>query len=549
MDNDNKVFLGAGAIVLLLLTLAAISLGRLRALEANSSDNSRTYAVMMASRDLLRDAKELETIADDLLTSDRYKEAYERYKAQFSVDFKRVFSFIRSLPDPHYVQQRERHATLKKQYKSWFGVFNPAVALRRGNGGVLPRRARAAVPLMRRKMAIVRNTIYEIQNAENRFLIERAQERVALQSGTRISLFGVILLSLGGVTGLVLALLRGERKLHHLHTDLRGQIEQRKRAERETQVLYRHNEQILNSTTEGIIGLNLKGRISFVNPAAAHTTGWDISELIGKSQHDFIHHTKPDGTRYPKESSPILASLQDGRVRRVTDEVFWRREGHSFPVEYTVTPLWEPTDDNESAAPVSGESKDSLVGAAITFRDITERKRAEIALLRLASIVESSKDAILSHMLDGSIVSCNASAVRMYGHSARDLEGQPLDTLFPRTKPEEILFLKEAIAHGGVIEPYQTTMLKRDGSPLDVAVTFYPVKDAAGNVMGASSNARPIRRQAGVTINLPTFATLQNGGADAASNGNPNGNAGTANGNGASQMAVSERAAREPANS
>lgn len=495
--------------LLVLLALAMLSLARLSALEANANTNTRTYAVMMAARDLLRDANELETIADDLMVTDRYKEGYERYKARFSLDYKRVTKLIKDVPGPHYKQQFERHKTLKKQYESWFGVFNPIVALRRRNGGVLPPRARAAVPLMRRKMAIVRNTIYEIQNVENQLLKVRSDEHAALQNTARTTFLGATLLAMGCIAVLSLGLLQGTRKLQLAHTDLGTQSEQRRRAERETQVLYRHNEQILNSTTEGIIGLNLKGRISFVNPAAAHTTGWDITELIGKSLHDFIHHTKADGTRYPKEASPILSSLQDGRVRRVTEEVFWRREGQPFPVEYTVTPLWESTEDLDSeTAPVAGENQDSLVGAAVTFRDITERKRAEIALLRLASIVESSKDAILSHLLDGSIVSCNASAVRMYGYSARELEGQPLDTLFPRSRPEEVVFLKETIARGEVVEPYQTTMLKKDGTPLDVAVTFYPVKDASGHIMGASSNARPIRRQAGVTINLPTFSSL-----------------------------------------
>jgi PAS domain S-box-containing protein len=119
--------------------------------------------------------------------------------------------------------------------------------------------------------------------------------------------------------------------------------------------------------------------------------------------------------------------------------------------------------------------------------------------------VESSKDAILSHTMDGSIVSCNAAAVRMYGYSARELEGQALEVLFPRSRAEELLFVTQAIAQGERIEPYQTTLLQKNGSPLDVAVTFYPVKDAAGNIVGASSNARPIRRQAGVTVNLPSF--------------------------------------------
>src|SRR5437867_9061572 len=96
--------------------------------------------------------------------------------------------------------------------------------------------------------------------------------------------------------------------------------------------------------------------------AAARMLGYQAAELIGKSRHELLHHTQPDGAPYLQEACPIYAALQDGAVRHVTEDVFWRKDGTSFPVEYISTPIRE-----------AGE----IVGAVVTFKDITERKRAE----------------------------------------------------------------------------------------------------------------------------------------------------------------------------
>ncbi len=129
--------------------------------------------------------------------------------------------------------------------------------------------------------------------------------------------------------------------------------------------LRRQNELILNSAGEGIYGLDLRGRATFVNPAAARMTGWDVAELIGEPQHDILHHSRHDGSPYPKDESPIYAAFKDGEAHHVTGEVIWRKDGSNFPVEYVSTPIRE---------------NDELVGAVVVFRDITERKSAEEAL-------------------------------------------------------------------------------------------------------------------------------------------------------------------------
>ncbi|MEL6381933.1 MAG: ATP-binding protein [Cyanobacteria bacterium J06626_18] len=132
--------------------------------------------------------------------------------------------------------------------------------------------------------------------------------------------------------------------------------------------LRRQHQLILHAVGEGVYGLDLDGNVSFVNPAAAAMIGWPVEELIGKSMHAVLHHSHPDGSHYPREACPIYAAFQDGSVRRVTDEVFWRKDGTSFPVEYISTPMHDE----------AGQ----LVGAVVTFRDITQRRWAEAVLQR-----------------------------------------------------------------------------------------------------------------------------------------------------------------------
>ncbi|NET34604.1 MAG: PAS domain-containing sensor histidine kinase [Cyanothece sp. SIO1E1] len=132
--------------------------------------------------------------------------------------------------------------------------------------------------------------------------------------------------------------------------------------------LRRQHQLILNAVGEGVYGLDLEGNVTFVNPAAAAMIDWPVEELIGKSMHAVLHHSHPDGTPYPREDCPIYAAFQDGSRRRVTHEVFWRKDGTSFPVEYISTPMHD--------------EEGRLLGAVVTFRDITQRRWAETVLQR-----------------------------------------------------------------------------------------------------------------------------------------------------------------------
>ena len=154
---------------------------------------------------------------------------------------------------------------------------------------------------------------------------------------------------------------------------LQAEIEERKHAEAALERLRQQNELILNSAGEGIFGVDEHGRATFVNPTAAHLLGYEVFELLGQPLHERIHHHKADGTLYPAEACPMLHTLHDGRSVRITEEVYWRKDGTNFPVEYLSTPI-----RNEH-----GE----VVGAVVTFRNITERKEVERVKDELISTV------------------------------------------------------------------------------------------------------------------------------------------------------------------
>ena len=122
------------------------------------------------------------------------------------------------------------------------------------------------------------------------------------------------------------------------------------------------NKLILESAGEGVYGLDAVGKTTFVNPAAEKMIGFTAKEMIGNCQHKLTHHSKPDGTEYIDTECPIYAAVKDGKVHTVSNEVFWRKDGTSFPVEYVSTPIWENL---------------KLQGAVVVFKDISERKRAE----------------------------------------------------------------------------------------------------------------------------------------------------------------------------
>ena len=119
---------------------------------------------------------------------------------------------------------------------------------------------------------------------------------------------------------------------------------------------------LLNAVGEGVYGFDQNGNAVFVNPASESMTGWKAEELLGKNIHQYHHHSHANGDPYPCEECNIYNTMRDGVERKITHEVFWRKDGTSFPVEYTSTPVYK-----------EGE----LIGAVAVFRDVSQQKLAE----------------------------------------------------------------------------------------------------------------------------------------------------------------------------
>jgi PAS domain S-box-containing protein len=119
---------------------------------------------------------------------------------------------------------------------------------------------------------------------------------------------------------------------------------------------------ILDATSDGILGLDSDGRMTFVNKAAAALLGWNVGELLGADSHRCWHHTRPDGTLHPADECPILTSMKTGSRVSVSDDVFFRKDGSRFPARYEASPK---------------RHDGRIVGVVVVFRDMSREERLE----------------------------------------------------------------------------------------------------------------------------------------------------------------------------
>lgn len=148
-------------------------------------------------------------------------------------------------------------------------------------------------------------------------------------------------------------------ELQVINGALNREIAERIQAEEEVRELQKRLHLILDSAGEGILGLDNQGRVMFINRAASLMLGWEAEELVGNTHHQLIHHTRPDGSPHPEKECPIYMAYRDGLVHYRSDDVFWCKNGGSFPVEYVSTPI---------------RDRGMLTGAVVVFRDMNTFK-------------------------------------------------------------------------------------------------------------------------------------------------------------------------------
>ncbi|KAB1072447.1 sigma 54-interacting transcriptional regulator [Methylobacterium planeticum] len=155
---------------------------------------------------------------------------------------------------------------------------------------------------------------------------------------------------------------------------MRAGLSEWQRMERIFRDIERENQLILRAAGEGIYGVNAEGVTTFINPAAERMLGWRAADLVGRDMHATVHHTHPNGAHYHHHDCPIYAAFRDGAVHQVDSEVFWRKDGTAFPVEYTSTPI---------------RDRGQLLGAVIVFRDVSQRREADERLRTALAEVDS----------------------------------------------------------------------------------------------------------------------------------------------------------------
>jgi two-component system sensor histidine kinase TtrS len=153
----------------------------------------------------------------------------------------------------------------------------------------------------------------------------------------------------------ILVLIGMTLSIYRLHREL----------EKSKRLLEQQHTQILNSVADGIYGVDLQGNSTFVNRAMEQITGWRSDELIGLNQHELLHHTRSDGSPHPAEECPVFHTFVDSKPRYIEEDLFWKKDGSSFPVEYSSNPIRD--DDGKT------------VGSVVVFRDISLKKKSQEA--------------------------------------------------------------------------------------------------------------------------------------------------------------------------
>jgi PAS domain S-box-containing protein len=247
-------------------------------------------------------------------------------------------------------------------------------------------------------------------------------------------------------------------------------LTEREAARAEIARLARNRDLILASVEEGIYGLDREGCVTFVNPAAARMLGFEIAELIGEDAHELLHHARPDGSRHPRGACPICSALGDGAVHRVTDQVFRRKDGSSFPVECTSAPIRDAAE---------------VLGAVCAFRDITERRRADEALTSSAERIRDLYDNAPCgyHSLDKDMVfvQINETELGWLGYEHDEVVGRLRfpDLMTPSSaRSFERQFAR--LEREGFLRDLQLELVRRDGTTFPVLVSATVVSDPAG---------------------------------------------------------------------
>ena len=224
-------------------------------------------------------------------------------------------------------------------------------------------------------------------------------------------------------------------------------------------------ELLLESTGEGIYGLDLEGKCTFVNGSAAAMLGFSREDLRDARLHDLIHHTRSDGRPYPAEDCPIYRAFLEGIGCRVDDESFFRSDGSSFPVEFSSYPI---------------RDKGVVCGAVVTFSDVTARRRTEAALraseAKYRSLFQTVSEGVYQTSSNGELLAANRALIEMLGYGSEDeLRAKDVTDLYEN--PDDRKRLTAQLERDGQLVGAELLLKRKDGRVIRVIENSRAIQD------------------------------------------------------------------------
>jgi len=266
-------------------------------------------------------------------------------------------------------------------------------------------------------------------------------------------------------------------RLQSVIDSLEAEVRRRRSAEDQLREIQQNLAVTLASIGAGFIATDQAGRVTRLNHVAEGLTGWTEADAKGQSLWTvFDREGRPAEVT---QKTPIDVMIERGiTIDDVIPVVCIARDGRRTALEVQSS--------------LTREDDGSLRGMAIVMRDMTQAALAEAESATLAAIVESSSDAIIGKTLDGSITTWNHAAQAMFGHSAEQAIGQPVQMLIPAELQDEEMRILASLAQGLTVPAFDTVRRRHDGSLIDVSVTISPIRDRQGRVTGASKIVRDI---------------------------------------------------------
>ena len=238
----------------------------------------------------------------------------------------------------------------------------------------------------------------------------------------------------------------------------------------------RHLAKVVESLDDAIVSKDLNGTIRTWNRAAERMFGYAESEMIGRSIRTIIPADRQG------EEDDVLARIRAGQTVAHFETVRRRKDGSLIPISLTVSPI--------------RDDAGNVIGASKIARDISERIRADFAARRLAAVVASSDDAIVTKNLDSIITSWNPAAERIFGYTEAEAIGRSIRMLIPPELQDEEDTVLAKIRAGEMVDHYETIRRRKDGTLLAISLTVSPIRDERGTIVGASKIARDITERA-----------------------------------------------------